>query len=731
MSENRISDIEYDFSPKKYADDIPRDHDEIDNEQKILDEIDQNINNWISYNNVNITNFRNDKYFAYVDNWTAQERSELLLHNKPILQMNLIYDSLNKVNGEQRQHTAELQVKSLDGVATEQDIKLNEDWLRHVCFNSKSRITYQTAFGDATSGGFGAWRIYTDYEHPDSFHLSPFIGPIKDPEKTFFDPYSQDPTKCDGHYCGYYMSMNRADFEKSYPDISYPSSFPVRVEMQDFTWGLKDKITLVEYYKKEYFKFKLHLLNDGRAVRDEEWKEIQKQYAEQKNRIEDFSTLLGDQIPPEAMENIQSSMPGAPYIVETKERQDCKIVMYKAIYDKVIERKEFPGNELPIIFVQGGCTCIDGQDRLSSFIRYARDAQRFHNYQAIEIAYALKTSRREQFIGTPSNIAGLEEVWKNVANQQGMLPAIPDPITGQMPIKLPPNEVPQTLMALFQQSQQSVQSILGFYEANRGADSMEKSGVAIKEQQRTGNMSVAVFYDNLNRAIEQTGRVLMSMRPYILDTERKIPVMTQNGKSDHVMINQEGAGGVISNDMTKGKYDVVIDAGPSAAVQKAQSLQILIDLARILPQAAQLTADYIGENLGLDNTPGIVDRLKTLVPPEILAKEEGKPPPPQQPDPQAQMMQAQIQLKEKGLEIQMGKLQMDMQKMHIEMQKMETELKTALINKNAEVKKAELDHNAKVIETQGKIIESHNELRKDALGHLANHALHSRKPDDK
>src|SRR5947207_2684137 len=281
------------------------------------------------------------------------------------------------------------------------------------------------------------------------------------------------------------MSMNKVDFEKEHPGIPYPSSFPVRVEMQDFTWGLKDKITLVEYYKKEYYKFKLHLLNDGRAVRDEEWKEIQKQYMEQRNKIENFSTLFEGQLPPEAMENIQSSLPGEPFIVETKEREDCKIIMYKAIYGKIIEKREFPGNQLPIIFIQGNCSCIDGQDRLSSFIRYARDAQRFHNYQAIEIAYALKTARRELFLGTPSNIAGLEEVWRNVANQQGMLPAIPDPITGQMPIKLPPSEVPSTLMALFQQSQQSVQSILGFYEANRGADSMEKSGIAIKEQQRT------------------------------------------------------------------------------------------------------------------------------------------------------------------------------------------------------------------------------------------------------
>ena len=59
--------------------------------------------------------------------------------------------------------------------------------------------------------------------------------------------------------------------------------------------------------------------------------------------------------------------------------------------------------------------------------------------------------------------------------------------------------------------------------------------------------------------------------------------------------------------------------------------------------------------------PQIAERFKNLVPPEILAKEAGEPPPPKQPNPQEIMMQAELQQKQQ-------QLKMNEQKMHLEEQ---------------------------------------------------------------
>ena len=59
--------------------------------------------------------------------------------------------------------------------------------------------------------------------------------------------------------------------------------------------------------------------------------------------------------------------------------------------------------------------------------------------------------------------------------------------------------------------------------------------------------------------------------------------------------------------------------------------------------------------------PQIAERFKTLVPPQIIAKEEGKQLPPQPPSPQEQMAQAQLAQQQQALK-------MNEQKMHLEEQ---------------------------------------------------------------
>ena len=678
-------------------------------DNEMLDEINQSIMNWIRCHNTNLYNFHQDKYFVYIDQWSAAQRDQMNRLHKPILQENMLYDYVNKIVGQQRENTGELTVKSLIGQVSEDDIKLNEDFLRQICFNSKSRVAYQTAFADMVSGSFGAFRIVTDYEHPDSMNQIPKIVPIKDPEKTFYDCYAHDPTKCDGNYAGYFVTMSRKEFMKAHPEIPYPQSFPVKPEIEAFNWGFRDYITIVEYYKKEWYDYKMHRLNDGRMVKDEEWKQI-------KDHINEIRGFIIDELGNEIED---MSVLGAPFIEETITKKDCKIMMYKAIYGKIIEKKEFPGNQLPIIFAPGPSMLIDGEERLMSFVRFALDAQRFHNFVLVETAYAIQTSRREQFMGTPDNIAGHEEVWRNIANVQGLLPAKPDPVTQQLPIKLSPSEIPSTLMALLPQSAQTIQNILGYYEANRGKDSYEKSGIAIERQQSAGGMSVATFYDNLNRAIEQAGRVIMAIKPHLYDIERVIPLIDSSGKSYQKKINENMPGG-IKNDMRFNKYDVILEAGPSSEIQKEKSFELMTDLCKIIPDFAPRVADKLVSLTNFDCTPTLIERAKTLVPPEILAKEEGKPPPPPQPNPQLMFAQKQIDLKEKELEIQLEKMRLENNKLHFQIEKMRSETQNTVIKAEAEVRKAALDHNSRMVDSTAKIISSHNDIRKEHHKHLYN-----------
>lgn len=180
-------------------------------------------------------------------------------------------------------------------------------------------------------------------------------------------------------------------------------------------------------------------------------------------------------------------------------------------------------------------------------------------------------------------------------------------------------------------------------------------------------MSAYVYRDNLNQAIEQGGRVVLDLLPVIAgENERHMVISKADGKTDSITLNkvvgEDGNGNkILENSLDKGNYDIEIDTGPSFAVQKDVALEFLQATLQANPQVFPLVADLWAKNLDVQFGPQIVERFQSLVPPEILAKEQGKAPPPQQPNPQAMMMQMQMQQQQQTMA-------MNEQKMHLEEQ---------------------------------------------------------------
>lgn len=683
-------------------------------ENELLKEIGKNINSYYEEFDINIRNYKIDRQFLFIDQWDAQDRQEFARLRKPLLTFNKIYDFYKKIIGEQRQNTPNLEVRCINGDASQKAISLRADIIRHIAYSSRSDIVYQTAFESAISGGFGGIRVLTEYESPKSFNQKIVIKRIDNPERLFFDLNSNELTKHDGEYCGYYDSMSKKEFKKKYPEVKYPKSFPTYIDNRNFYWGDEDNISIVEYYKKEWFTFTIHQLNDGRTVTDKEYKKIKEKYEEMLS-MEDVGMINEPIMLPE--------------IVNSRKSTDYKIMCYKAIYGEIIEKYEWPSQYFPLVFCPGDTHIVDGLERTLSFIRFVKDAQRFLNYCGSEIAQSIKNSRREQFLVTPSNITGegLIDMWKDPSNQQGALVATPDPTTGFMPQKLPPSEVPQTLLVQYKNSEADIQSILGYFEANRGMQGQELSGVALRQRQRTGNLGVAVFFDNLDIAIEQVGRIILSLIPKIYDTERKMFKQSPDGSSMEIMVNQNIAGGVKENDLTEGEYDVAITSGPNFAVQQEEALKILVEMAKINPQTFPLVADLIAENIDIENNPQLVERFKTLVPQDILAKEKGLPPQPPQPDPNAimqqQMQQQMLQFKQKELQLKEQQQQLDAQKAlrqqqidaakaELEMEQLQMQKEITGMKANAEVGKAHLNYRSDVINALSNILNAQTNLKK-------------------
>jgi hypothetical protein len=659
-------------------------------EKEVLDSGSDHMNIWNSYFNENITRGKDDVNFTIRDQWTAVERSEFSRLFKPAMTFNKLYDNVKKLVGEERKNKPDLIVRSLTGKASQDQINLRADLVRTISYQSQNDLVYQAAYKSALMMGFGAFQICLDYESPLSFNQVVRYETIPDPTRTAFDPTALKPHKGDGNYCVRNYVFTREEFFATYPYVTNPVSYVDPYMLLDFQWTTRDTITVADYYRKEWFPLIIYKLSNGMVVTKEEWEQLQKKLHLQEKIAE------GSEVA-----NILAK--DRPRIVDKRQTQDYRVMHYRMIRDQIIDFSEWPSKQLPIIFVDGDSYWIEGRQYTKSFIHEARDAQKLLNYSRSETAAELKNRRREQWMATPDNIKGNEQQWRNPEVQAGALIAQPDPKTGQMPIKSPAWDINQGLFATSQAATQDIREILGYSEAE-SMQSRDISGEAKRQRQIESSMSAYVFRDNLNQAIEQGGRVVNDLLNHIFgEEERHFVVAKRDGRTEPLVINQRMNDGTIANQLGEGDFDVEIDTGPSFAVQKEVALEFFQQTIAANPQTFPLIADLWAKNLDIQYMPQVAERFKTLVPPQVLAQEEGKQLPPQPPSPQDQMMQMEMQSKQAEIQERMQQLQLKQQQQEIEKMRLMMDakelaekMKNDRQQQHVDMMKTDMDYSAKI-----------------------------------
>jgi hypothetical protein len=662
-------------------------------EKVVLQQANKHLNSWVSCFQENITRGKDDMNFVLRDQWTAVERSEFTRLFKPAMTFNKLYADTKKIAGEQRKNKPDLLVRSLTGRSTQEQINLRADLVRTISYQSQNDLVYQTAFKSALMLGYGAFQICLDYESPRSFNQIVRYDLIPDATRTVFDPKALKPHKGDGDYCGRYYVYSRDEFFATYPFVTNPVSYVDPYMLLDFQWMTRDTITVFDYFVKEWFPIIIYKLSNGMVVNEDDWPKMEKKFKEQLDLMDgtEARTIIEREI---------------PYVVTKRQTQDYRVMHYRLIRDQIIDFSEWPSRQLPIVFVDGDSYYIEGRQYTKSFIHEARDAQKCVNYFNSEIAAEIKNRRREQWIGTPDNIIGYEQIWRNPEVQSGILMSKPDPKTGQLPQRSQPWDLSPQLMTNAQRATQDIREILGVSESD-DLQGRDISGKARRERKIEGSMSAYIFFDNLNQAIEQGGRVVLDLLPVIAgEDERYMVISKPDGRTESIVLNQRDKDGGIRNQIEAGDYDIEIDTGPSFAVQKEIALEMFSQTLQAYPQAFPLIADLWAANLDIQWMPQIKERFKNLVPPEVLAKEEGKQAPSPKPNPQQMMMeaemqgkmaqiqnkQAEIKIKQEELELKKQQAQLEQADLLLKLQKQQGDAQLNVYDHEANIERAKITH---------------------------------------
>jgi hypothetical protein len=263
-------------------------------------------------------------------------------------------------------------------------------------------------------------------------------------------------------------------------------------------------------------------------------------------------------------------------------------------------------------------------------VRYAKDPMRMYNYWQTAITEKIALAPKSPFIGTTEQFKGLEHIW-NKANQLNVpyLPYNPDPATpGVKPERQRPADINQAEIIQAQQSIEDIKATIGIFDASLGAQGNETSGRAIMARQREGDTATFAWIDNLSRAIEHTGRILIDLIPRIYDTQRAVRILGEDGSDKIITVNEINITNrwtgeyEVLNDLSVGKYDVRVTVGPSYATRRIEAADSMMQFVQAFPAAGAVVGDLIAKSMDWPGAEDIAKRLKAALPPELADDEE-------------------------------------------------------------------------------------------------------------
>ena len=623
------------------------------------------VDKWDKYWNINRSLYYEWIDFVMGDQWREDESKLFERYNKIPMMFNKLGVLANHMLGDQIQNTPNLQI------SPDEDVPVNAADVRaalikNISLNSHAKTVYQHAYGHAVIGGYGAWRIGTEYVHDRSFDQEILIHDFNDPNLCYWDISARHKCKVDGMFSGFRTRMSRKFFKDKWGiEIESQIGSTALTEDSANAFADDDSITQIDDYEREPDKenHTIYQLSDMSVIGNKEFDKLEK------TKIDGKKVLIKD---------------GQFVTVLQKREVTNYIIRHRQIAgDFVLEETIFPSKTLlPVVFVdQKSYYTKSGQQITRSFFKDVKDAQKYLNYLGTQSAYLLKTSRYDQFIAPRKCVSNPDtaEMWRDPSVRLGVLPYDETP-SGLKPEQIVPPELSQSLVHQYERALMDLQTGTGLYNTQLGEAGNEISGSAISKRNLRGSKNTQVARNAIDIAIATTGEIINEMIPSVYDTQRNIILPMPSSQEEKVPINKpsDEYGLSIENDMTQGRYKIRLKPGPSYEGQKEEALESLQSVLQAdrTGQVFPMIADLYAENLPLDNNIEIRNRLRTLVPPEIIeAGKTGQPLPPKQPQPNPEEIMLQLKQQELQQKAQAAEQEAQRRMQELELKKSEIQRK--------------------------------------------------------
>ena len=573
-----------------------------------------------------------DVRFCAGDQWPVDVQNSRVLESRPCLTINKVDAYVRQICNQIRQQRPRIKVQGMNNEADAKLAEILSGVCRHIEYQSSADVAYDTASEYAVKMGWGYFRVMTDYISPDSFEQEIYIRSIDNPFTVYFDPNSQLPDGSDAERCLITTVVSKKTFRAMYPGKDDGQGFTSRgTGDSDSEWVTKEDVRIAEYFYTVRTPAKLVLLSDGTSVFEDE--------------------LPSKEVLAEA--GIE--------IVEKRDTYKKQIKWCKVTAMEVLEEGDWAGKYIPVIPVYGQSCIIDAKHKKFGLVRMAKDPQRMYNYWTTALTESVALAPKAKWVMAEGQDEGHENEWAQ-ANIKAM-PVLRYKQTdtegraAPAPQRLQPEPPPAGIVTATQGMSNDLMTVVGIYDPSQLPQG-NMSGKAIAGQQQQVDMVNFHYYDNLTRSIAYCGRIILDLIPKIYDTERVMRIIGADEKPEIITLNQritdeEGVEKIL-NDVSVGRYDVVMDTGPGFASKRGEAVEAMMSLLAADPTLMQTAGDLIFRNMDFPGAEIIADRMAAANPLAQIDEKSDIPP-------QVQMQLAQSKKMLEEMQAQNQALTMNLQ----------------------------------------------------------------------
>lgn len=517
---------------------------------------------------------RADLFFSRVSQWDDWLSQYTTLQYRG--QFDVVRPVVRKLVAEMRRNPIDVRYRPKDGAKPDAADTLQGMYRTDMNHNSAHNAV-NVAVREQIEAGYGAWRLFTEYEDQDPTSNNQIIRrrPIHSAcSHVVWDSNAKELDKSDALHVTVIESMSRdgwKEFAKKYDidDEDLPDFFRGPTL---FDWQTKDTVRVAEYYEVEEKKEKVFIYTDqltGEPV----------SYYQR-----DIKDVI-DELAERGME-------------KTAERYVTRRRVYKTILsDSLIlkNRELIAGEHLPIVPVYGEWGIIEDKEVYEGVVRLTKDGQRLRNMIMSFNADIVARTPKKKPIFYPEQIAGHEYMYETDTDY----PVYYINRTDEQSRELPPGpvgyldnpEVPQANAYMLEAATNAVREV-----ADSGVDAGAVNGnqVAfdtVNQLNQRSDLETFVFLDNLATAIRRDGQIYQAIVNDIYDIPRTVTITAEDGSEQTIETMSEEVdyqtGRVVVLNDVRGRYECYTDVGPSYQSMKDQSRAELQELLKSIPAEHQ------------------------------------------------------------------------------------------------------------------------------------------------